>query len=343
MRVFGERLAQGLNVQFSLLRLMPSSTVPDREVIAISDAALRFSWDDLRIIKMLSECGSRAIAAERLGINASTVSRRVAQAEAALGVALFERRRAGYKLTPEGVELRALSERVELDVVSVARRVAGAVHGPLGTLRITTSDSLLLYFLTPILAEFRTRNPSLSVDVLVGNDTLDLARDESDIAIRATRSPLENLVGRKLASIAWAPYGSALQFRRKRPAADRIFDMTWASYTGKLSGLKAFHYLQSRVAPINVAYRSDSVAAVSKAVAAGLGMGYLPCMLGDLTTELVRVGPVVPELEDELWLLTHPDIRRTRRVQTFMSFCAAAVAKQKALIEGREANPIGRF
>ncbi|MGY8526196.1 LysR family transcriptional regulator [Paracidovorax citrulli] len=309
---------------------------PDRDFSASGDGACGFSWDDLRIIKTLSECGSRSVAAARLGINASTVSRRVAQAEAALGVALFDRRRAGYTLTAEGMELRALSERVELDVVSVARRVAGGLDGPLGTLRLTTSDSLLLHFLTPIIAEFKASHPSLCVQVLVGNDTLDLARDESDIAIRATRSPSESLVGRKLASIAWAPYGSASQFGRKRPSADALYGLAWVSYAGRLSGLRAAQYVDNRVAPANIAYRSDSVAAVGAGVAAGLGMGFLPCMLGDLMPELVRVGPIVPELQDELWLLTHPDIRRARRVQAFMSFCATAVARRKALIEGRE-------
>lgn len=310
-------------------------THADRPSTGQGNAAQQLSWDDLRIIKTLSDCGNRSIAAEKLGINASTVSRRVAHAEAALGVALFDRRHAGYKLTPEGMELRALSERVELDVVSVARRISGAAHDPQGTLRVATSDSLLLYFLTPIIAEFRAAHPSLSIDVLVGNDTLDLARDESDIALRATRRPPESWVGRKLAAIAWAPYGAARQFRRKAPAADRLYELDWVSYAGGLSGLKAAQYLDSRVAPSRIAYRSDSVAAVSAGISAGLGMGYLPCMLGDTMADVVRVGPVVPELQDELWLLTHPDIRGSRRVQAFMRFCAAAVARQKALIEGR--------
>lgn len=303
------------------------------------DAPNTLSWDDLRIVKVLSDCGNRSLAAEKLGINPSTVSRRVAQAEAALRVALFDRRQAGYKLTAEGMELRALSERVELDVVSVSRRISGAAHDPHGTLRIATSDSLLLYFLTPILGEFRAAHPSLSIEVLVGNDTLDLARDESDIALRATRRPPQSWVGRKLAGIAWAPYGSAQQFGRKAPAADRMHDLSWVSYAGGLAGLKAARYLAGRVAPANIAYRSDSVAAVSAGIVAGLGMGYLPCMLGDTMADLVRVGPVVPELADDLWLLTHPDIRRSRRVQAFMRFCAAAVARHKALIEGRQARP----
>jgi len=298
----------------------------------LSSAVNQLSWDDLRIIKTLSQCGNRNDTAKKLGINVSTVSRRVAQVEKTLGVALFDHRRSGYMLTAEGEELRALGERVELDIVSVARRVSRAGEGPLGKLRITTSDSLLLYFLTPIIADFKALNEGIAIEVLVGNQTLSLARDESDIAVRATRKPAESLVGRKLATIAWAPYGSA----KGEPASEPFGEEhAWVSYSGGLCGLRATSYVESRVAPHCIAYRTDSVAAASVAIAAGLGFGFLPCMLGDMTPGLVRVGPVVPELQDELWLLTHQDIRRSWRVKAFMTFCAAAVAELKPLVEGQ--------
>ena len=165
----------------------------------VGEAVSQLSWDDLRIIKTLSDCSNRAATAKKLGINVSTVTRRVVQVEKTLGVALFDHRKAGYLLTAEGAELRALAERVELDIVSVTRRVSRAGQGPLGKLRITTSDSLLLYFLTPIIADFKALNEGISIEVLVGNQTLSLARDESDIAVRATRKPADTLVGRKAA------------------------------------------------------------------------------------------------------------------------------------------------
>lgn len=298
----------------------------------LSSAVNQLSWDDLRIIKTLSQCGNRNDTAKKLGINVSTVSRRVAQVEKTLGVALFDHRRSGYMLTAEGEELRALGERVELDIVSVARRVSRAGEGPLGKLRITTSDSLLLYFLTPIIADFKALNEGIAIEVLVGNQALSLARDESDIAVRATRKPAESLVGRKLATIAWAPYGSAKGESASEPFGE---EHAWVSYSGGLCGLRATSYVESRVAPHCIAYRTDSVAAASVAIAAGLGFGFLPCMLGDMTPGLVRVGPVVPELQDELWLLTHQDIRRSWRVKAFMTFCAAAVAELKPLVEGQ--------
>ncbi|MGO3985952.1 LysR family transcriptional regulator [Pseudomonas sp. SAS7] len=302
----------------------------------VGEAVSQLSWDDLRIIKTLSDCSNRAATAKKLGINVSTVSRRVAQVEKTLGVALFDHRKAGYLLTAEGAELRALAERVELDIVSVTRRVSRAGQGPLGKLRITTSDSLLLYFLTPIIADFKAANEGITIEVLVGNQTLSLARDESDIAVRATKKPADALVGRKLANIAWAPYGSVKQAAIADPFAE---GQSWVSYSGGLCGLKATSYVECRVPPEQISYRTDSVAAASAAIAAGLGFGFLPCMLGDMTPGLVRAGPVVPELQDELWLLTHQDIRKSWRVKAFMTFCAAAVADLKPLVEGQQAIP----
>ncbi len=328
-RIIGAFACGSEPVQSLTGKLQPASATPAKW--DAGEAVSQLSWDDLRIIKTLSECGNRAATAKKLGVNVSTVSRRIAQVERTLGIALFDHRKSGYLLTAEGAELRALAERVELDIVSVTRRVSRAGQGPLGKLRITTSDSLLLYFLTPIIAEFKALNEGITLEVLVGNQTLSLARDESDIAIRATRKPADSLVGRKLANIAWAPYccagqaGAAALFEGEQP---------WVSYAAALCGLRATSYVENRVAPERIVYRTDSVAAASAAIAAGLGFGFLPCMLGDITPGLVRAGPVVPELQDELWLLTHQDIRKSWRVKAFMTFCAAAVAEQKPLVEG---------
>jgi DNA-binding transcriptional LysR family regulator len=157
----------------------------------------KLSWDDLRIIRAVGKNGALAAAAEMLGVNSSTIARRLSKVEETLGVTLFDRRRTGYATTAEGEELIALAERVELDVVSVARRVSGQVQGRVGDLRITTSDSLLLYFLTPMISSFKALNPSIRVEVTVGNSSLNLARGETDIAVRATKSPPENLFAGK--------------------------------------------------------------------------------------------------------------------------------------------------
>lgn len=293
------------------------------------------SWDDLRIVKAVANAGAVAAAAQTLGVNVSTVARRLSSIEEALGVALFDRRRAGYLPTAQGDEIVALAERVELDVVSVTRRVSGHAQGHAGDLRITTSDSILLYFLTPMIASFKARNPAVRVEVSVGNGALNLARGEADIAVRATDAPPENLFGRKVAKIAWSAYAARSSTGQVASDGGAAWDGPWVSYGGRLAGLKACTLLEARAPAEAIGYRTDSVAGAAAAIASGLGAGYLPCMLGDLSPDLQRIGPLEPELDDDLWLLTHPDIRRSGRVFAFMSHCVEAIGQQRDLVEGR--------
>lgn len=307
----------------------------------MSESFSKLSWDDLRVVHAIGKGGALSSAAEMLGINSSTIARRLAKVEETLSVTLFDRRRTGYVTTAEGDELMALAERVELDVVSVARRVTGHVQGHVGDLRITTSDFLLLHFLTPMIAEFKALNPSIRVEVIVGNSPLNLARGESDIAVRATENPPENLFGRKVATIAWAPYARLPNSAPSWRDTDGLFDCQWVSYAGNLSGLKASKFIEERVHHDNIAYRTDSVAGAAAAIVAGLGVGYLPCMVGDITPDLIRVGAVEPELNDELWLLTHPDIRKSGRIYAFMTHCVQAIRKRRELVEGHCGTILG--
>jgi DNA-binding transcriptional LysR family regulator len=268
-----------------------------------------------------------------LGVDGSTVARRLAKAEEALGATLFHRRRAGYTATAEGEELIALARRVELDIVSVARLVSGSTEGLAGELRVTTSDSMLL-FLSPAIASFRALNPAITLDLVVSNTSLNLARGEADVAVRATDTPGENLFGRKAATMAWAPYGP-LPGICPLPAGGRArFDRPWVSYSGQLTALKARGFLEERVGQERIAFRTDSLAAAAEAVAAGLGQAYLPCMLGGLHPRLRRIGPAERALDDELWVLTHPDIRRSDRIRRFMMHCISAIRRNRGLIEG---------
>ena len=302
----------------------------------MNDFLDKLSWDDLRVIKAIGESKSLALAAAKLGINTSTVSRRLDQVEETLGIVIFDRRRTGYLPTAPGLELIALAGRIEVDVVDVARRVSRQVEGHAGELRVTTSDALMLDFLAPIIADFRSSNPSVTVDVIVGNCLLNLARGEADVAFRAvTGAPPENLFGRKIATIAWAAYGRGSNSDASVPFGD-IYQRDWLSYGKKLSGLKACGFVEERVGGEKIVFRCDSVAGMATAIAAGMGIGLLPCMHGDSIADLVRVGAVEPGISDELWILTHPDIRKSGRVNAFMTHCMEAVAKRRAFIEGQK-------
>src|SRR5262249_3080996 len=120
------------------------------------------------------------------------------------------------------------------------------------------------------------------------------------------------------------------------PGTDELYQRQWASYGRDMFRLKAFEFVEDRVPREKIAYRSDSVAGLASAIAAGRGIGFLPCMHGDLMPNLVRIGPVEPNVFDELWILTHPDIRKSGRICAFMTHCAEAIARQRAFIEGRD-------
>ncbi|HVE05938.1 MAG TPA: LysR family transcriptional regulator [Paraburkholderia sp.] len=310
----------------------------------MSDSLQTVNWDDLRIVKAIGESGSLVAAATALALNHSTVSRRLALVEQTLGAVLFDRRRTGYVPTGAGADIIALAERVEKDILSVARRVSGPAQSFKGDLRITTSDALLLDFLTPIIADFQIRNPSVRIEMIVSNKALNLARGESDIAFRATTEPPENLFGRKVGTVAWGIYGRRIDYVGTTPELNELYRRQWVSYGKGLSGLKAFRFVNERVPAERIGYRSDSVAGVASAIAAGLGIGFLPCMHGDLVGSLIRISPIEPEVYSELWILTHPDIRKSGRVYAFMQHCAQAIIQHREFIEGRElrfGHPMG--
>lgn len=298
------------------------------------------SWDDLRIVKAIGETRTLAAAATATGINQSTVFRRLGQIEEALGVRLFERRRSGYDLSAAGAEVFALAGRVELDIVAVSSRLEGLDQALEGVLRVATNDSLALHLLTPIFSAFRDLHPAVQIDVSIGNSALNLARGESDVAIRATNDPPENLVGRRVATIAWAPYGRASDRANGPISADLLYQRPWITYADELAAIKAARRVEAQVLAQHIAYRVNSVEGVAAAIGAGLGFGYLPCMVGDCSPALTRVGPIEPTLSDELWLLTHPDLQKSGRVHTFLGYCAASLIRQRSIIEGRSGDRI---
>ena len=299
------------------------------------------SWDDLWIVKLIGEKRNLASAAAAAEINQSTMFRRLGQIEQSLGVKLFERRRTGYELSAAGAEVFDLARRVEVDIVAVSSRLQGLEQAPEGVLKIATNDSLALHLLTPIFSEFRALHPAVQIELVIGNTSLNLARGESDIAIRATNHPPENLVGRRVATIAWAAYGRASEESNGTVTAESLYRRAWVTYANELASIKAAQLIEAEVALKDISYRVNSVEGVAAAIDTGLGLGYLPCLVGDCSPTLTRVGAIDPTLSDELWLLTHPDLRKSGRVHAFLEFCAASIIRQRAIIEGRSGDRVG--
>jgi DNA-binding transcriptional LysR family regulator len=299
-------------------------------------AALQtLAWDDFKLVKTIAEARGLAGAAERLGVNHSTVFRRLGQLEHELGVKLFERHRTGYALTAAGEEMTSLAGRMEEDVATFARKLAGQVVSPAGELRVTTNDTLLVHLLTPIFARFTQACPDVRLDVVLTNQALNLSKRDADVAIRATDNPPETLVGRRAASIGWAVYGRAADFP-KPGSVDLVdlYDRSWVALGDNLAALKAARFVRDHVAQEKIAYKVNTVLGLAEAVESGIGIGPLPCFIADVRPALVRLTPVNPDFTAGLWLLTHPDLRQSARVRAFLDFTAAEITKQRRMIEG---------
>jgi DNA-binding transcriptional LysR family regulator len=293
------------------------------------------AWDDFKLVRLIAEAKGLAGAAERLGVNHSTVFRRLGQLEEALGTKLFERHRTGYALTPAGEEMAVLAGRMDEDVAGFARKLAGQALSPAGELRVTTNDTLLVHLLTPLFARFSGQCPDVRLDIVLSNQALNLSKRDADVAIRATDNPPETLVGRRAATIAWALYGRAADF----PVPDGVdlvslYERPWVALGDNLAFLKVARFVRDHVAPERIVYKVNTVLGLTEAVEAGIGIGPLPCFIADARPALVRLSPPNADFSTGLWLLTHPDLRHSARVRVFLDFLAAEIARQRKYLEG---------
>jgi DNA-binding transcriptional LysR family regulator len=329
---------------------MPKAGAATPDLSGAADLSA-LSWDDLRVVAAIAEAGGLPAAASRLGLDHSTVFRRLGRIETALGLALFERRREGFAATAAGEEIVALARRLDDDVTTVTRRIAGAAPTPSGEVRVTTADSLLVHLMTPLFARFRESCPDVRLDVVIANQSLNLSKRDADVAIRAGDDPPPTLVGRRVARIAWALYGrrdglgggaaagGPLHGGDDAMAAGR----PWVALGDDLAAMKVARFPAETVPPRRVVFRTNSVLALAEAVEAGIGIGHLPCFVGDVRPDLVRLAPPDPQFAADLWLLTHPDLRKAARVRALLDFLAEAIGEHRDLIEGtRLAAPQAR-
>lgn len=282
------------------------------------------AWDDLRTILAIAQAGSLAGAARGLGVSHATVFRRLGGIEQRLGVRLFERDRAGYNATPAGEELAAAAQRIESEVLEAERRVAGRDLRPSGTVRVTTTDTLLIGLLSPVFADFRAACPDIALEVAVSNLLFSLSKREADVAIRPTQAPPENLVGRRVGTIAQAVYGSAA-VHAPGDTLPEPGECDWVGPDDSMAYRQVEAWMAEHGADARCRYRADTLMGMLAAVRDGIGLATLPCYLGDAESRLVRFGGTIPELSTDLWVLSHPDLRGVARIRAFTDFVAQAV------------------
>ncbi|KWV58365.1 hypothetical protein AS156_34810 [Bradyrhizobium macuxiense] len=297
-------------------------------------------WNDLRLVLAVTREGSLSGAARRLGVTHSTVFRRLGAIEAAIGTRLFERYRDGYAPTPAGEIAAASAARLEDEVLALERKLAGQDLRPSGPVRITTTDTLgaiLMRHLPGLRAAYSEIEP----EITISNTMANLTRREAEIAIRPTPAPPELLVGRRVADIAHAIYGSRAYFGRRNDKDLSAHD--WIGLDDALAGTVIAGWLRENLRAARITCRVDALPALRDAAVAGLGLALLPCYVGDLAPGLRRVTPKTPaEPRSALWLLTHDDLKRTARIRATLDFLAKALASERALFEGKRADTARR-
>jgi DNA-binding transcriptional LysR family regulator len=292
-------------------------------------------WDDLRYFLAVARAGSLSGAARSLGVNHSTVLRRLSALEARLEARLFERFHTGYVMTQAGEELQDKLLPVAGEIQAIERRLGGLDTAPSGTIRITTTDTLAHGLLAPSLADFRRLHPHIELQVGVQNTFLNLTKREADVAVRPSNKPPENLVGRRVGSIQTAIYASKAYLReaaKTRRAPTDWQAHPWVAPDESLAHLAQARWLSTHVPPEQVAMSADSLVAMADAVRAGMGLGLLLCLLAEPHRDLVRLGPPLPELDTQVWILTHPDLRKVRRIQALTSHLVESLGKQPFIV-----------
>lgn len=291
----------------------------------------KLAWDDLSYVLAVGRCGTLSGAARSLEVNHSTVFRRIGGIEEKLGVRLFDRRREGYSLTTAGEAVVAFAESLDLGVTALERRLAGEDLKPQGTVRLTTSDTLAP-ILMGILSGFRKQYPEIRLELAASSQILSLSRRDADIALRPTMSPESHLFGRKLASIAYAVYGSK-DYLAKAGGAELTLDHSWIGLDDGLSHLLAYKWLSRNARADRVALSASSLQVALIAAGAGMGLALLPCYMARSAPELIRCSAVLTEVTTDLWMLVHEDLRKATRIRALMDFLAAEITTMRPIFE----------
>ena len=297
-----------------------------------------FEWDDLRHFLAVARHGSTIQAAKALGMNQSTVQRRIAALERQLGRQLFERRSDGYRLTRLGEELRPIAERVETDVTDFTRRSASSDVELVGTIRVTCTETAGYRIMkSPILEAFHARYPRLRVEMVMVDRVLDLAKGEADIAFRTSAPKDDALVARKVAEVPWALFASRAYIERRGApkTLDEIGRHDVVQFDGPIAEHPCARWLK-RVAPnARITARCTSTPALALAVKSGAGISPLPVIAVEGEPDLVSLFDSIPELRLPLYLLIHRDMQRTPRVRAFCDFVAGEIGAFRELLVGR--------
>jgi molybdate transport repressor ModE-like protein len=286
-------------------------------------------WNDLRYVIAVARQGSVAAAARALGVSHATVLRRIHAIEQGIGSPLFERMPTGYVATEAGRTLTGAGETIDSAIIDARRLIEGRIVDPSGTVRFTTTDSLAYTVMPALLASFRTRYPEIKVEMVVTNDVLDLDKRDADVTLRASSHPPASWVGMRLVRMDFAVYASPA-YLAVHPETSWT-DLDWLLPDGPLATAPSGQWVRSVIAPSRGVLKVNSFLGLCSLAQAGIGATVLPRFVAASTVDLELLAAAPSSASVDVWVLTHPDLKKSGRISAFIEH----IAKGMRDIRGR--------
>ncbi len=290
----------------------------------IAKTQYHLTADGLQTVLALVRAGTLAKAGARLGVDSSTVFRNITQLERSLGQVLFARSRSGFAATELAQQLAQHAQRVEAEL-EAARAATHAIEAEIaGTVRITTTDTLLHGLLMPALRNLAVAQPLLHFELIASNEVASLTKRDADIALRATKKPPPHLVGRNLGAIEVAVFACKKLARLAKLRQD-LGQADWIAPDEALPEHLSVKWRKQHYPKLAVRYQVNSIVSVLEGVRSALGVGILPVFLANMYSDVVPVSDVLPECETQLWLLTHAESRHLRRISAVYQYLGETI------------------
>jgi DNA-binding transcriptional LysR family regulator len=299
------------------------------------------NWDDLRYFLEVARTQRASGAAKRLGVDHTTVARRVRELETALGTVLFEKSRAGgFVLTAEGQRLVAYADAVETTVQSASEQFAGGAHSLSGHVRVGATEGFGCFFLSAQLSRFAANHPNISIDLLPVPHFVSLSKREADLAITLERPERGQYVYTRLCDYRLKLYGTQ-QYLNRHPPVNAVSDLrnhTFISYVADLAFSNELLYLDRAIPDAKANLWSTSVIAQYHAALQGDALAILPCFMAEPNPLLEPILPDEVVVTRQFWLCCREDLRKLRRITSLWNYLRLAADENRALLMGESAE-----
>lgn len=279
-------------------------------------------WDEVRTAYQVARLGTVSGAADVLGVHHATVIRHIDALEGRLGVKLFQRHARGYTPTEAGQDLLKVAKAADDQFHQLGARLKGHGDGVSGDLTVTSLASFST-MLTPVMVKFQKQNPEVKIRYLTGDRLFRLEYGEAHVAIRAGAAPdqpdnvVQPFIKQTVAMVAAQSYID----RMGMPESDAdLAKHEFVSHDDNDSRAPFHRWLLAHVPMTQIVYRTMDNRSMRDAIAAGAGIGFLPSYEFGLMPGVKQVMPPREEWATNLWLVTHVDLHRTPKVQTFLKF-----------------------